>query len=210
MKPFKKIASRAIPLPRDNVDTDVIFPGKYLSTVARTGLGEFAFESLRFNDDGIADPECVLNQPDYEEAEILLTGHNFGCGSSREHAVWAIDDLGIRCIIAKSFGDTFYFNCLANGLLAIVLDGSALDRLFESAPKGKILVDLEKQTVRAPDGEENSFEIDEFNKKNLLEGLDAIDLTLQDQEHISAFEKRQKNELPWLYEAPGGGSGAGS
>ncbi len=202
MEKFKTLKAIAAPLPRDNVDTDIIYPGKYLTTIARTGLGEMAFETIRYRADGSPDPNCIFRQPPFDRAEILLAGHNFGCGSSREHAVWAIRDLGFRCIIAKSFGDTFYFNCLTNGLLAITLGEDEIDRLVSSAGEGKILVDLENQSVQGPDGGVYPFEMDGFQRDCLLKGLDAIDLTLQDEDLIAAFEAQQRIEQPWLYASP--------
>ena len=199
MEKFKKLKAIAVPLPRDNVDTDIIYPGRYLSTVARTGFGEIAFETIRYLEDGSPDPDCVFSQPPFDRAEILLAGHNFGCGSSREHAVWAIRDLGFRCIIAKSFGDTFYHNCLANGLLALTLEAESVDKLIARTKDGEIVVDLENQRVRGPDNEDYRFEIDGFQKDCLLRGLDAIALTLQDEDRIAAFEQRQRTEQPWLY-----------
>ncbi len=202
MEKFKTLKAIAAPLPRDNVDTDIIYPGKYLTTIARSGLGEMAFETIRYREDGSPDPDCIFRQSPFDRAEILLSGHNFGCGSSREHAVWAIRDLGFRCIIAKSFGDTFYFNCLTNGLLAITLGEDEIDRLVSSAGHGKILVDLENQRVQGPDGEVYPFEMDGFQRDCLLKGLDAIDLTLQDEDLIAAFEAQQRVEQPWLYASP--------
>ena len=202
MEKFKTLKAIAAPLPRDNVDTDIIYPGKYLTTIARSGLGEMAFETIRYRENGSPDPDCIFRRPPFDRAQILLTGHNFGCGSSREHAVWAIRDLGFRCIIAKSFGDTFYFNCLANGLLTITLSEDEVDRLVSSAGDGKILVDLEKQRVQGPDGDVYSFEMDGFQRDCLLKGLDAIDMTLQDEDLIAAFEAQQRVEQPWLYASP--------
>ena len=202
MEKFKTLKAIAAPLPRDNVDTDIIYPGKYLSTVARSGFGEMAFETIRYRENGSPDPDCIFRQPPFDRAEILLAGHNFGCGSSREHAVWAIRDLGFRCIIAKSFGDTFYFNCLTNGLLAITLGETEVDRLVSSAGDGKILVDLENQRVQGPDSEIYPFEMDGFRRDCLLKGLDAIDLTLEDEDLIADFEAQQRIEQPWLYASP--------
>lgn len=199
MEKFKTLKAIAAPLPRDNVNTDIIYPGKYLSTVARSGFGAMAFETIRYRQDGSPDPDCIFRQSPFDGAGILLTGHNFGCGSSREHAVWAIRDLGFRCIIAKSFGDTFYHNCLANGLLALTLETEAVDRLIAGAKDGEIVVDLENQRVQGPDREVYRFEIDGFQKDCLLRGLDAIALTLQDEDRIAAFEQRQQAEQPWLY-----------
>lgn len=199
MEKFKTLKAVAAPLPRDNVDTDIIYPGKYLSTVARSGFGEVAFETIRYRPDGSPDPDCMFRQAPFDRAGILLAGRNFGCGSSREHAVWAIRDLGFRCIIAKSFGDTFYYNCLANGLLALTLEAEAVEQLIARAKDGEIVVDLENQRVQGPDSEVYRFQIDEFQKDCLLRGLDAIALTLEDEERIAAFEQRQRAEAPWLY-----------
>jgi 3-isopropylmalate/(R)-2-methylmalate dehydratase small subunit len=199
MGKFETLRAVAAPLDRDNVDTDVIYPGKYLSTVAKSGFGEIAFESLRFKGDGSPDPDCVFHKPPFDGAQILLAGHNFGCGSSREHAVWAIRDLGFRCLIAKSFGDTFYYNCLANGLLALALAEPDVDRLIAQADQGEILVDLENQRVEGADGQIYAFEIDSFQKDCLLRELDAIALTLEDEDRISSFEQSQRAQQPWLY-----------
>ncbi|MCH8872842.1 3-isopropylmalate dehydratase small subunit [candidate division KSB1 bacterium] len=202
MEKFTTLTGVAAPLPMINVDTDMIIPKQHLKTIKRTGLGGALFEEMRFTPDGAEVPGFVLNQPAWRNASILVVGANFGCGSSREHAVWAIRDLGFQCIIAKSFGDTFYFNCLTNGLLAITLGEDEVDRLVSSAGEGKILVDLENQRVQGPDGEVYPFEMDEFRRDCLLKGLDAIDLTLQDEDLIAAFEAQQRVEQPWLFASP--------
>ncbi len=203
MEKFITIKSFAAPLPRDNVDTDVIFPAKYLTTVRRTGLGEMAFEGLRFRPDGNPDPSCIFNQPQFDNVAILITGHNFGCGSSREHAVWALQGMGIRCVIAKSFGDIFFSNCFGNGVLTIRLPDEDVDRLVENANDGELVIDLERQTITKPDDTKLTFDIDAFQKKCLLAGLDTIALALQDQDKITAFEAKQRSAQPWLYALEG-------
>lgn len=199
MEKFTSLKAYAAPLPRDNVDTDIIFPARYLTTVKRTGLGDMAFESLRLRQDGRPDPTCIFNQPPFDEAEILIAGRNFGCGSSREHAVWALQGMGFRCVIAKSFGDIFFSNCFTSGILAIRLPDEEVDKLIVGAHEGKLVIDLETQTLTGPGGKTISFEIDDFQRTCLLEGLDTIALALQDAEKIAAFEAGQRSAQPWLY-----------
>lgn len=201
MKPFTKLTGIAAPLPMINVDTDVIIPKQFLRTIKRSGLGKSAFFDIRYNEDGSEKPDFVLNKPEYRQAEILITGPNFGCGSSREHAPWAILDFGIRCIIANSYSDIFYNNCFKNGILPIRLPQEQIDQLMKEAeenPGSTLEIDLEKQTVTRGNKFSFPFEIDEFRKHCLLNGLDDIGLTLQKKTHISAYEDKKKKDHPWL------------
>lgn len=205
MEKFTQLTGIAAPLPMINVDTDMIIPKQFLKTIKRTGLGVHAFSEMRYLDDGSENPDFVLNKPAYRQAEILVTGDNFGCGSSREHAPWAIKDFGIRCIIAPSFADIFYNNCFKNGILPIVLPQEDVDKLMDDAERGAnavITVDLESQTIKGPDGGELSFEIDPFRKHCLLNGLDDIALSLEKVDHIAAHEARRREATPWLDPAP--------
>ncbi len=209
MQAFERLASRVIPLDRANVDTDAIIPKQFLKSIRRTGFGPFLFDEWRYLDRGEPDmdctnrpknPEFILNRPEYEGARILLTRENFGCGSSREHAPWALYDYGIRVIIAPSFADIFYNNCCKNGLLPIVLDEAEVDRLFQEAGPGyELCVDLHAQTLTKPDGTILHFAIDPSCKRRLLEGLDDIALTLQHAAEIRAFEDRRRKQAAWLY-----------
>ncbi len=198
MRPFTTITAIAAPLPLANIDTDQIIPKQYLSTVKRTGLGAGLFFDLRFMPDGVVKPDFVLNQPAYKGAEILIAGVNFGCGSSREHAPWALDDFGIRCVIAPSFADIFYNNCFNNGLLPITLSETEIDQLVGEARGGnhRFAVDLETQTVTAPSGAVFRFEIEPARKTKLLEGLDDIGTTLKRDADIAAFEQK-RGSAPW-------------
>ena len=200
MDAFTKLTGRAAPLPIANVDTDMIIPKQFLKTTERTGLSKGLFFELKTNADGTPDPEFVLNKPEYQGASILIAGPNFGCGSSREHAPWALLDQGIRCVIASSFADIFYNNCFKNGILPIVMPQDIVERLMADARGGNHMfsVDLEAQTVTLPDGEILSFDVDGSRRHNLLEGLDDIGLTLQAEDHISAYEARRKLSTPWL------------
>ena len=201
MEKFTKLTSVAAPLPLINVDTDMIIPARFLKTIKRTGLGKSLFFVLRFDDDGNERPEFVLNQPAYKDAEILVTGKNFGCGSSREHAPWALADYGIRCVIAPDFADIFYNNSFKNGMLLIKLPQEQGDKLMDDAERGAnatVTVDLEAQEITGPDGGLINFEIDPFKKHCLLNGLDDIGLTLQKEDKISSFESSQKASQPWL------------
>lgn len=205
MEKFTQLTGIAAPLPMINVDTDMIIPKQFLKTIKRTGLGIHAFSEMRYLDDGSENPDFVLNKPAYRNAEILVTGDNFGCGSSREHAPWAILDFGIRCIIAPSFADIFYNNCFKNGILPIVLPQEDVDKLMDDAERGAnavITVDLESQTIKGPDGGELSFEVDPFRKHCLLNGLDDIALSLEKVDDISAHEVRRRETTPWLAPAP--------
>ncbi|MGE3064556.1 MAG: 3-isopropylmalate dehydratase small subunit [Hyphomicrobiaceae bacterium] len=201
MEKFDTLTGVAAPLPMINVDTDAIIPKQFLKTIKRTGLGQYLFYELRFDDAGKEKPDFILNKPAYRKAEILVTGENFGCGSSREHAPWALLDFGIRCVIAPSFADIFYNNCFQNGILPIKLPQSDIDKLLDDASRGAnatITVDLAKQEVRGPDGGVIHFDIDSFRKRCLLEGLDNIGLTMEKEGAISAFEKKAHAARPWL------------
>jgi 3-isopropylmalate/(R)-2-methylmalate dehydratase small subunit len=182
-----------------NVDTDMIIPKQFLKTTKRTGLGSALFFEQRYNDDGSDKPDFVLNKPAYRKAQILVAGQNFGCGSSREHAPWALLDFGIRCVIAPSFADIFYNNCFKNGILPIALPQADVDKLMDDAERGAnavISVDLEKQEIRGPDGGCIKFEIDPFRKQCLLNGWDDIGLTLQHEKDISSFESQRRLSQP--------------
>jgi len=201
MEKFTTLTGVAAPLPMMNVDTDMIIPKQFLKTIKRTGLGVNLFDEMRYLDDGSENPDFVLNKPAYREAKILIAGENFGCGSSREHAPWAIADFGIRCVVAPSFADIFYNNCFKNGILPIQLPQEAVDRLMDDAGRGAnavLSVDLEAQTITGPDGGCIRFDIDPFRKRCLLEGLDDIGLTLEKEDAIAAFERRRAAEQPWL------------
>ena len=200
MQPFTKLSGVAAPLPMVNVDTDMIIPKQFLKTIKRTGLGSALFFEQRTKPDGSENPHFVLNKPAYKNAKILVTGANFGCGSSREHAPWALLDFGIRCVIATSFADIFYNNCFKNGILPIVLPQADVDKLMDDAERGSnaiISVDLEKQEVRGPDGGCITFDIDPFRKQCLLNGWDDIGLTLRNEQKISDFETQRKLSQPW-------------
>jgi 3-isopropylmalate/(R)-2-methylmalate dehydratase small subunit len=200
MQKFVKLTGIAAPLPLANVDTDMLIPKQYLKTIERTGLGRYLFDDMRFNDDRSEKPDFVLNKPAYRHAEILVAGENFGCGSSREHAPWALLDFGIRCVVAPSYADIFYNNCFKNGILPLVLAQSEIDVLMQDAVEQKSLtVDLANQKVIRANGNSFSFEIDGFRKHCLLNGLDDIALTLEHATEISAFEAQQKQQQPWLY-----------
>ena len=201
MEPFKKLDGVAAPLPMINVDTDMIIPKQFLKTTKRTGLGKALFHELRTRADGSENPDFVLNKPAYRGAKILVTGANFGCGSSREHAPWALLDYGIRCVIAPGFAEIFYNNCFKNGILPIVLPQEDVDKLMDDAERGSnavISVDLERQEIRGPDGGCVKFEVDRFRKQCLLNGWDDIGLTMRRETKISEFEQHQKVQSPWL------------
>ena len=201
MDKFIKLEGVAAPLPMINVDTDMIIPKQYLKTIHRTGLGKALFDEMRHNPDGSDNPDFVLNKPAYAKAQILVTGENFGCGSSREHAPWALLDFGIRCVIAASFADIFYNNCFKNGILPIKLPQSDVDKLMDDAERGAnavVTVDLEKQEIRGPDGGMVTFEVDPFRKQCLLNGWDDIGLTLRAEDKISAYERDHKAQAPWV------------
>jgi 3-isopropylmalate/(R)-2-methylmalate dehydratase small subunit len=201
MDKFTTLTGVAAPLPRANVDTDQIIPKNYLKTIKRTGLKEGLFYEWRTTPDGRERPDFVLNKPAYRQARILVAGPNFGCGSSREHAPWALLDYGIRCVIASSYADIFYNNCFKNGLLPIVLPQAEVDKLMADAEKGAnatFTVDLAKQEIARPDGSTLRFDIDPFRKHCLLNGLDDIGLTLAKAASIDAFEAKRRRESPWL------------
>ena len=187
MEQFKKIKSTVVPFEKVNVDTDQIVPKQFLKLIQKTGFGKFLFYNWRFDSNEKANPEFILNDPKYKNSKILITGENFGCGSSREHAVWALQDYGFSVIIAPSFADIFYSNCFKNGVLAITLDQKTVEKLMQI--KTEVEVDLENQSIKTDD-EEISFEIDKYKKKNLLEGLDEIALTIQNEDKILDYEKK--------------------
>ena len=192
MDKFEKLSGIAAPMPLINIDTDMIIPKVFLKTIKRSGLGVNLFDEMRYQDDGSENPDFVLNKPQYRETEILVAGDNFGCGSSREHAPWAIKDFGIRCVISTSYADIFFNNCFKNGILPIVLPKAQVDVLMKDAEKGsnaRIEVDLEAQTVTTSDGETFSFEVDAFKKHCLLNGLDDIGLTMEKAASIDAYER---------------------
>jgi 3-isopropylmalate/(R)-2-methylmalate dehydratase small subunit len=200
MQKFDRVTGVAAPLPIVNVDTDMIIPKNYLKTIRRSGLGVGLFAELRYNEDGSDNAEFVLNKPAYKGAEILIAGDNFGCGSSREHAPWALLDFGIRCVISTSFADIFYNNCFQNGILPVRVTQEQLDALMDDAKKGanaRIAVDLESQTITRPDGETIAFDIEAARKHRLLNGLDDIGLTLQQDNAIGTHEARLTAERPW-------------
>jgi 3-isopropylmalate/(R)-2-methylmalate dehydratase small subunit len=201
MDKFTTVTGIAAPLPLINVDTDMIIPKQFLKTIKRSGLGVNLFDEMRYREDGSENPDFVLNQPAYREAEILVAGDNFGCGSSREHAPWAIKDFGIRVIVAPSYADIFYNNCFKNGILPIALPQAQVDALMEDAEKGanaRMTVDLEAQTITASDGATFTFQIDPFRKRCLLEGLDEIGLTLERAAAIDGFEAATAQSRPWI------------
>ena len=213
MKAFTKHEGLAAPMDRANVDTDLIIPKQFLKSIKRTGFGPNLFDELRYLDEGQpgqdhtkrpVNPDFPLNHPRYQGASVLLARKNFGCGSSREHAPWALDDHGFRAIIAPSFADIFFNNCFKNGLLPIVLDEEIVDRLFEEMYQQEgyaLTIDLEQQLVIKPCGETISFEVDEFRKHCLLNGLDDIGLTLEDADDIRAYEDKRREQAPWLFDA---------
>ncbi len=193
MDKFTVLESVAAPLRIINIDTDMIIPKQYLKTIKRTGLGTGLFSEMRYREDGSENPDFVLNQPAYRNAQILVAGDNFGCGSSREHAPWALLDFGIRCVISTSFADIFYNNCFQNGILPIKVSPEDLEKLFDDAERGAnatLTVDLEKQEIRGPDGGSVTFDIDPFKKHCLLNGLDGIGLTMEKGAAIDSFEKK--------------------
>ena len=199
MDKFTTLTGVAAPLRIVNVDTDMIIPKQYLKTIKRTGLGEGLFSEMRYKEDGSEDPDFVLNKPAYRKAQILVAGDNFGCGSSREHAPWALLDFGVRCVISTSFADIFYNNCFKNGILPITVSPEDLEKLFDDADRGAnatLTIDLEKQEIRGPDGGMIKFDVDAFRRHCLLNGLDDIGLTLEKAPAIDAYEKKLA-ERPW-------------
>lgn len=201
MDKFATLTGIAAPMPLVNIDTDMIIPKQFLKTIKRSGLGVNLFDEMRYDRDGNELPDFVLNQPAYRDAQILVAGDNFGCGSSREHAPWALLDFGIRCVISTSFADIFFNNCFKNGILPITLPQEAVDVLMDDARKGanaRMTVDLENQTVSTSDGQEFHFEIDPFRKHCLLNGLDDIGLTMEKAESIDSYEAQMEQARPWV------------
>jgi 3-isopropylmalate/(R)-2-methylmalate dehydratase small subunit len=200
MDKFTSLTSVAAPLPMINVDTDMIIPKQFLKTIQRTGLGKSLFYEMRYNEKGGENPDFVLNKAAYRNAKILVAGENFGCGSSREHAPWALLDFGIRCVISTSFADIFYNNCFKNGILPVVVSPKDLEKLMDDAERGAnatLTVDLENQEIRGPDGGVVRFDMDPFRKKCLMEGLDDIGLTMQKADKIKGFEEHAALARPW-------------
>ena len=201
MEKFTKLTGVAAPLPIRNIDTDMIIPKQYLKTIKRTGLGTGLFSELRYKEDGSDNPDFVLNQPAYKGSKILVVEDNFGCGSSREHAPWALLDYGIRCVISTSFADIFFNNCFQNGVLPIRVSREQLDQLLEDASRGAnatMTIDLEAQEIHRPDGGKMKFDIDAFRKHCMLNGLDDIGLTMQKDKSIGSFEQKVGGERPWI------------
>ena len=201
MTPFTKLSGIAAPMPLVNIDTDMIIPKQFLKTILRTGLGVSLFDEMRYHQDGTEKPEFVLNQPAYRASQIIVAGDNFGCGSSREHAPWALADFGIRCVISTSFADIFYNNCFKNGILPIVLPEAARDACLKDAGKGanaRIEVDLESQTITLSDGSTIHFELDAFRKHCLINGLDDIGLSLEKVASIDSYEATLAQSRPWV------------
>ncbi|MBZ0215242.1 MAG: 3-isopropylmalate dehydratase small subunit [Fimbriimonadaceae bacterium] len=201
MEKWSEVTGIAAPLDMINVDTDMIIPKQYLKTIKRTGLGKGLFAEMRYHDDGSENPDFVLNKAPYNKAKILIAGENFGCGSSREHAPWALKDFGFTCVIAPSFADIFFNNCFKNAILPITLPQEDIDKLMDDASRGAnavITVDLEAQEIRGPDGGVITFEIDAFRKHCLMNGLDDIGLTLENEDKISRFETKSDADRSWL------------
>ncbi|VAW13154.1 3-isopropylmalate dehydratase small subunit [hydrothermal vent metagenome] len=200
MDQFTQLTGVAAPLDIRNIDTDMLIPKQYLKTIKRTGLGTALFSEMRYNEDGSENPDFVLNKPAYRDAKIIVAGENFGCGSSREHAPWALLDFGIRCVVATSFADIFYNNCFKNGILPVVLPQEDVDKLMDDAIRGAnavITVDLDAQTITGPDGGTVKFDIDPYRKHCLLNGLDDIALSLEKLPAIDAYEKKAAEDRPW-------------
>ena len=201
MDKFTTLTGIAAPMPLVNIDTDMIIPKQFLKTIKRTGLGVSLFQEMRYTPEGAENPDFILNQPAWRDAQILVTGDNFGCGSSREHAPWALLDFGIRCVIAPGFADIFFSNCFKNGILPIVMPQEVVDVLMKDAQKGanaRMTVDLEAQTITTSDGEVFAFDVDPFRKHCLLNGLDDIGLTLENAARIDTYEARLQAERPWM------------
>ncbi len=200
MEKFTTLTGIAAPMPLVNIDTDMIIPKQFLKTIERSGLGKNLFDEMRYTQDGAEIPDFVLNQPAYRKSQIIIAGDNFGCGSSREHAPWALLDFGIRCVISTSFADIFFNNCFKNGILPVVLPQEAVDHLMDDARKGenaRVTVDLDSQTVTASDGKSFRFEVDAFKKHCLLNGLDDIGLTMEKASAIDAYEAKTAATRPW-------------
>jgi 3-isopropylmalate/(R)-2-methylmalate dehydratase small subunit len=201
MEKFTTLTGIAAPMPLVNIDTDMIIPKQFLKTIARTGLGKNLFDEMRFTESGAEIPGFVLNQPAYRKSEIIIAGENFGCGSSREHAPWALLDFGIRCVVATSFADIFYNNCFKNGILPVILPDDQVAVLMEDAKKGanaRQTVDLEAQTITTSDGQSFRFEVDPFRKHCLINGLDDIGLTLEKAAAINSYETKAATIRPWV------------
>ncbi|MDF1873956.1 3-isopropylmalate dehydratase small subunit [Vannielia sp.] len=201
MEKFTKLTGTAAPMPLVNIDTDMIIPKQFLKTIKREGLGANLFDEMRYDDDGNEIESFVLNKPAYRDAQIIVAGDNFGCGSSREHAPWALLDFGVRCVISTSFADIFFNNCFKNGILPIVLPQEEIDKLMDDASRGanaKLTVDLEEQVISGPDGGEIAFEVDAFKKHCLLNGLDDIGLTMEKAASIDTFETKAEQSRPWV------------
>ncbi|MEM7596555.1 MAG: 3-isopropylmalate dehydratase small subunit [Pseudomonadota bacterium] len=203
MDKLTKISGVAAPMPLINIDTDMIIPKQFLKTIKRSGLGVHAFSEMRYDADGNEIADFVLNRPAYRGAKILIAGDNFGCGSSREHAPWAIKDFGIRVVVSTSFADIFFNNCFKNGILPITLPQEQVDILMQDAERGAnaiMTVDLEANVITTSDGQEIPFEVETFKRNCLLKGLDDIGLTLEKLDHIEAYEARKADEMPWIFE----------
>ncbi|MCH1469839.1 MAG: 3-isopropylmalate dehydratase small subunit [Planktomarina sp.] len=201
MEKFEKLTAIAAPMPLINIDTDMIIPKQFLKTIKRSGLGVSAFHEMRYNLDGSENPDFVLNHEAYKGANILVAGDNFGCGSSREHAPWALLDFGIRCVISTSFADIFYNNCFKNGILPVVVTEDELQRLMKDAEKGsnaRMVVDLENQQIETSDGEVIAFDVDQHRKHCLINGLDDIGLSMEKIASIDAFETQMAQRAPWV------------
>ena len=201
MQKFETHKGIAAPMDIMNIDTDMIIPKQFLKTIKRTGLGVNLFDEMRYNKDGSENPDFILNQPSYQSASILVTGDNFGCGSSREHAPWALQDFGVKAVISTSFADIFYNNCFKNGILPIVVSAAEREAFMADAKdteNPKLDIDLPNQLIRRPNGADISFEIDPFRKQCLLDGLDDIGLTMGKAEQISTYEDQRRNTHPWL------------
>ena len=201
MEQFDKLTGVAAPMNMINIDTDMIIPKNFLKTIKRSGLGQNLFDEMRYDRDGNENPNFILNKPAYRQATIIIAGDNFGCGSSREHAPWALFDFGIRCVISTSFADIFYNNCFKNGILPIKVTKEQLYNLMDDAERGSnatLSINLESQTIQRPDGDKVKFEIDEFKKYLLLNGLDEVGLTLQKSDKVDRFEASQNASQPWL------------
>ncbi len=201
MQAFTTLTGIAAPLPMANVDTDKIIPARFLKSINRSGFGKHLFANMRFREDGTENPDFVLNKPAYRKSKIIVADDNFGCGSSREHAPWALMDYGIRCVISTQFGDIFYNNCFKNGVLPIKVSPEDLEKLFDDAERGAnatLSIDLEKQEIRGPDGGVVKFEVDAFRKHCLLNGLDDIALTMEKTQQITSYEGKARAERPWV------------
>jgi|TARA_B110000093_G_scaffold45194_1_gene48298 3-isopropylmalate/(R)-2-methylmalate dehydratase small subunit len=201
MEKFEKMTAIAAPMPLINIDTDMIIPKQFLKTIKRSGLGVSAFHEMRYQMDGTENPDFILNQGAYRNANIIVAGDNFGCGSSREHAPWALLDFGVRCVISTSFADIFYNNCFKNGILPVIVTDEELNLLMNDAEKGsnaRMVIDLESQRIETSDGEVIKFDVDQHRKHCLINGLDDIGLTMEKMESIDSFEKKMAKNTPWI------------